>query len=132
MPPFMLQVRDDTNWRVLDEFQERNAALARAEQVKSSSSCTGIKVLEKVIDADTMGTRQKVVFAWTTKTHSDQKQEDVENYMGRRKVARTEKERREDLERELKRARLRNFALATALFVGFALAAAGLVYLKTS
>ncbi len=132
MPPFMLQVRDDTNWRVLDEFQERNAALAKAEQVKSSSSCTGIKVLEEVIDANTLGTRQKVVFAWTTKTHNEKQHEVVDSYMGRRKVARTAKERQEDLERALRRARFRNFALATVLFVGFAIAAAGLVYLKTS
>ena len=131
MPPFRLQVRDDATWRATDHFQDRHSALEKAEQMKKLPSCTGIKVLEEVIDEHTLAPRQKVVFAWTTQTLTEKKNEFVDGYMGRRKDARTEKEHREELERQLKTAKIKNFVLSSALFLGCLLIAAGLIYLKT-
>ena len=91
MPNYALHIRDGKDWRLLDEFEDRVAAMSMARRLEGAGDCSGVKVFEEGLDADTLERRRRIVHTWIARDRDLARRCHVEAYMDRRKTSRIHK-----------------------------------------
>lgn len=131
MNSFTLHIRDNSQWRVFERFDDRDSAISIASRLRNSEDYTGIKVLEEGRDLSTLEKKKSVIFAWTTKTKEESVNKNTDDYMERRKQSRLQKEKREKIRKMAQRKRIMKASILAIVICGFFVGVATLSILKS-